>query len=549
MTKTTIGIRKTILYTVSGGFISVVFGVLGATAAQAGPRVPADAGGDGGAPAAAGPPGGAPQQQQKELSQLKTKANVPAAQAKKSAPAVNHDNRGGWAGGSPEPPRTNDKKPDPKEEQRAQSKTDKAEQDEKNAKVKAGEEERARSKADRRDARQLTPDYSEYGKKEAERKEAERAEQDARNARAKAREERKQAKAERRDARKRKATSVSPKSGPRANEVSEEIDQTAGPARIRADELARQRDEGPRGSVRAWEATANLAAEAEADAQWRERLRDVGKPKPAPKTIELDEPISGPRALEVKDEIDRTAEPVAKHAKAIKEHADTLPDGPAKDDMVKTAKAAERDARRLEFLRDAGMPALGKGLRDTVDSVVEDVQTGTKEAASLGGIATDVLVGRKNSRLVEEINTSQDETTRAFRDYVTASKARNADGSVSPAQAELVRQRLAEATAAAERHQQVVGPVQRAGKLLKAAGKLGETAWGGAGIYLDIEEGKTTGEIVSGAIGGTVGSALGKRAGIPGVWAGGFVGSALGENLFKGVRDHDKDINEYVNED
>ncbi|UJW34421.1 hypothetical protein L3Q67_11995 [Saccharothrix sp. AJ9571] len=547
MKNTRVSVQKTILYTVSGGFISVVFGVLGATAAQAGPRVPVDAGGDGGAPAAAGPPPGeTPQQQQKELSQLKTNANVPAAQEKKPAPAVNHDNRGGRAGGSQEPPRTNDKKPDPKEEQRAQSKS---ERDEKNAMVKAGAEEREQSKADRRDARQLTPDYSEYGKKEAEREEAERAEQDARNARAKAREERKQAKAERRDARKRKATPASPNSGPRAIEVSDEIEQTAGPARIRANELARQRDEGPTGSVRAWEATANLAAEAEADAQWRERLRDVGKPKPAPKTIELDEPISGLRALEVKDEIDRAAEPAAKDAKTLEKYADTLPDGPKKDEAVKVAKDAGREARRLEFLRDAGMPALGKGLRDTVDSVVEDVQTGTKEAASVGGIVTDVLVGRKNSELAEEIKTSQDETTRAFRDYVTASKVRNADGSVSPAQAELVRQRLAEATAAAERHQQVVGPVQRAGKLVKAAGKLGGTAWGGAGIYLDIEEGKTTGEIVSGAIGGTVGSALGKRAGIPGVWAGGFVGSALGENLFKRIRDSDKDINEYVNED
>ncbi|MFI6025519.1 hypothetical protein [Amycolatopsis magusensis] len=83
-------VQRTILYTVSGGFISVVFGVLGATAAQAGPKMPTDAGGGGkavsAAPPSKTPPGGTPQQQQKELRDVKAEANKPAAQEKKSAP-------------------------------------------------------------------------------------------------------------------------------------------------------------------------------------------------------------------------------------------------------------------------------------------------------------------------------------------------------------------------------------------------------------------------------------------------------------------------------
>ncbi|MGA6165901.1 hypothetical protein [Amycolatopsis magusensis] len=363
------------------------------------------------------------------------------------------------------------------------------------------------------------------------------------------------------DERERVRRSIPPVSGLRALEVREEIERTAGPARMRADELAGRRDAGPSGSVRAWETTERLAAEAEGDARWRERLRDVGKPRPVvkpPKTIELDEPISGLRALEVKDEIARTVGPAKERAASLKKLRDETT-GPGRAELAEEARAANREAKRLEFLDDAGKSVWEK----TQDSVDEDVRDAGKLLLGAADLATTVETERLERQSLARATEAADDARAAARELSAARRAaRLPDGTIDPAkQAELDQKRAVLRTAVGDA---ATASTDHRAKLKKlgALGRVGGGVVSGAGAVYDLEQGKSVDEVIAGTVGGLVGGFGGGFVGgltgpaapvaapVLGT-AGGLYGSAFLENLYKDTRDsvNGRDINDAVNED
>jgi hypothetical protein len=700
MKDTRVSVQKTLLYTVSGGFISLAFGILGATAAHAGPRVPVEAGGGGKAvtapPPPKAPPGGTPQQQQKELSQLKAKANKPAPKAapeqaakqsprpddrtgpqsknndkkpvekkaepkpverktepkqeKRSEPAVNHDKRGGKAGGSEEPPKKKesvsglralevkdeiDKKAGP-----ARAEADKAAKDrdkgptgsvrayetteriagEKEAEAKRLERLRDAGKPKEKPKRNNAPGASVSGDQDREppksvktdtpvsglralevKDEIEKAAGPARaeadhwakerdkgatgSVRAWETTERIAAEKEAeagRLARVRGEPTPKPKhpvlprttklkepiSGLRALEVKDEIEKAAGPARDEADRWARFRDQGVTGSVRAYETTERIAGEKEAEASRLERLR--GKPKRVQplKTIELDEPISGLRALEVKDQISKSVEPAKEEAKKWKELRDAAT-GPEREEYEILAKEAGREARRLEYLDNAGSTVGDK----FVDNLIGDVSNGDKRALAVGDGAVGVAADSAEYGGQKQADDAGKKVRDAARNLTdTRSAARLPDGSIDPAkQADIAQKRALLRTAVTDNATATARNLQHA----KLAGKL---AKGGTGIgfvsgvaYDVIEEEKPLDDALAGGLGGFVGGAAGGAAAgaaagaifggvgaIPGAFiggvVGGFIGSAAGEAIYKDNKEAEalaegKDIRDAVNEE
>ncbi|MFD8499874.1 hypothetical protein [Amycolatopsis sp. NPDC059657] len=345
--------------------------------------------------------------------------------------------------------------------------------------------------------------------------------------------------------------------GLKAVETAAEIEQAADKVRERADQLARKRDKGPVGSLQAWKATAKLADEAETEAKRLEHLAGprnkylVPPPKPKP-TIRRGyqqpaAPVSGPRALEVKAEIEAGVEPAKDQAKALAGLRDQQPEGTEAratlDGLVKTAK---RNAAWLEYVDDAGKPVPQK----IADSIGDDLVNPIKM-----GLATlDAGAGHNFEKMQEKAQkkfaTSAENARNSARELTDFKRTvRLPDGSIPPErQAELTEKRNALRTVATQAADDFRAGQQTA-KITKKLARVTSGMMTGAAIGYELSDGKPADEVTAGTIGGLAGGALGGRfGGATGGFAGGVLGSAIVEESYKAIRDSGKDIDDIVNE-
>ncbi|WP_410657304.1 hypothetical protein [Amycolatopsis sp. lyj-112] len=518
----------------SGGVLTVTFGVLGAAAAQA--AVPNE-------------PGGTPSQQNAEkvmMNKARTaNAKAAAAQPKpaKAQPPANpkQQEKGEQARQNPGKARQTQKENNfgSSSPQKNQDKADEAKRVEKDA-VERAKKNPIEDQNDRKLKAINTRDKEREENNEQTRKTGKG------NIYLKTRDE---------DSTQPKAPAAS---GLKALETKIEIDESADKARDEADRLAKDRAKGPVGSVRAWETTARLADEAETEAKRLEKIRGpknkyiTPPPKQKP-TIRRGyqqpaRPVSGLRALEVKAEIEAAVEPAKDDVKAVETLRDQQPEGSEEratfDGLVKDAK---RKAVWLEYVNDVG--------KSVPQKIAESIGGDLVDPIKMGLAAMDAGAGAKLERddaaAKKKFATSAANARTSARELTDFKRSvRNADGSI-PAQhqAELTRKREALRTVTTEAANDFrVG--QQVAKTTKALGRVTNGLMTGAGVGYDWFDGeKTPGEIGTGTVGGVVGGVVGGRfGGTGGGFAGGIIGSAVAEESFKAIRDSGKDINDIVNE-
>ncbi len=354
-------------------------------------------------------------------------------------------------------------------------------------------------------------------------------------------------------------TSSAPVKGTRVIDYEWEVDQATDAAVARADHLAKERDKGPVGSVTAWEATSRLADEAEVEAEkWKKFRGPTVKwlPVPEKKRPEIRRgpqpmpvPVQGMRAFEVGQEISAAVDPTKNKAEGLKELRDAAPAGSrARALFAEDFKQANREAAWLEYVDEAGTPVTQK----IASSAWDDFTTWWKSVPAVVDEGIDVGLGWKTGK-TEQAYRDATQVAHTAADDLTEFKenVKNPDGSIPPEhRTELAERRAALANATNSATDAYHAKV-RMDKFKKRAGGAVSTSVTLGGIAADkIVEGKADGEAIFGALGGEAGSMAGGAIPGPlkpvGSFVGGFVGSAVGEESYKAIRDSGKDIDDIV---
>ncbi|KZB88385.1 hypothetical protein [Amycolatopsis regifaucium] len=520
-----IELRRAVLYSVSGGLLTIGFGVLAASAAQAAPE-----------------PGGTPAQQQAEKVQMNKHraANVKSTQPAPQKEDKKQVDKGREANKHPGRTRQEQK------ENRYAPPTGGGKHKEKEAEAK-------RIERDAVDRARKNPMEDQGDRKlkaindrdsDRERGNDEVRKSGKGNVYLKTRED---------DGEKKTAAP-----GLKALETGIQIDRDAKTAREESTRLAKDRDKGATGSVRAWETTARLADEADHEATRLEKLQGprnnyITPPEKKRPVVRrgyqpLPKPTRGLRAIEVGAQIEAAVEPAKDEEKALRKLRDQQPEGSDEratfDELVKNAK---RNVAWLEYVDDAGKPVTQK----IADSIGEDLTNPIKMGAALLDTGVGVGLDKQVENANRKFETASAQARTAARDLTDFRRSvRAPDGTIPPEhRAELDRKRQALRTVTTDATD-LFREQQRTLKAAKATGHLMSGLATGVGIGYDVfEDDKPLDEVAWGTGGGVVLGVVGGRfGGAPGGFAGGIAGSAIAEETYKAIRDSGKDINDIVNE-